>query len=77
MSNNRELWEILGRGSPAGKALFNLYSGDNSGKTAGERFHQRNRKTHERKVEGGWEPPGEPSEILLKLSSFCIKLTLP
>jgi|AntAceMinimDraft_12_1070368.scaffolds.fasta_scaffold436940_1 hypothetical protein len=28
-------WDALGRGTPAGRALFNLYNGDTGGKTHG------------------------------------------
>ena len=36
-------WDMLGRGSSAGRALYALYAGDLSGKDAGNKFSQRNR----------------------------------
>ena len=49
-------WELLGRGSPAGRALFKLYGGDQA-RTAGARFSQRNRARHSRALERGYVPP--------------------
>ena len=49
-------WELLGRGSPAGRALFKLYGWDQA-RTAGARFSQRNRARHSRALERGYVPP--------------------
>jgi hypothetical protein len=37
-------WDLLGRGSSAGRALFSLYSGDLAGRQAGNKYSQRNRE---------------------------------
>jgi hypothetical protein len=54
----KEVWDLLGRGSPAGRALFNVYNGDSAGKSVGRRFSDRNRRAHEQKLATGWTPPG-------------------
>ena len=54
---------MLGRGSPAGRALFNLYGGD-QGRDAGARFTERNRRNHKRALAAGYVPPKvEPRQL--------------
>jgi len=53
---DKELYNLLGRGSPAGRALFNIYNGDSAGRRAGSEFHGRNKQAHERKLSKGWQP---------------------
>ena len=42
--NDDNPWDLLGRGSSAGRALFSLYSGDLAGRQAGNKYSQRNRE---------------------------------
>lgn len=51
------------RDTPAGKALFKLYNGNQAGKSAGTAFHQRNKQQHDKKLATGWAPPSlEPTK---------------
>ncbi len=49
------------RGTPAGRALFNLFSDDVNGRKSGEKFSARNKAVLEAKIAMGWRPslPGE------------------
>ena len=52
-----QAWKVMGRDTPAGKALFSLYGGDHGGKAVGQQFHERNKEQHVKKLASGWSPP--------------------
>lgn len=56
-----QVWKLLGRDTPGGKALFNLYGGDKNGRASGQEFHNRNAKMHAKKIASGWSP--KPQEV--------------
>jgi hypothetical protein len=37
-ADKAELWKLIGRDNPAGKALYAIYNGNSTGKEAGQRF---------------------------------------
>lgn len=42
--DNTKIWDNIGRGTPAGRALFAIYNGDNAGKKVGNHFSTLNRE---------------------------------
>lgn len=50
------VWKSVGRGTPAGRALFNLFSDDVNGKQTGDKFSARNKAVLEAKTAMGWRP---------------------
>ena len=50
------VWKSVGRGTPAGRALFNLFSDDVNGKQTGDKFSARNKAVLEAKIAMGWRP---------------------
>ena len=67
MSENSAVWESVGRGSPAGRALYNLFSEDINGRQTGDKFSARNKAVFEAKIAMGWKPssPGELATVQL------------
>ncbi|KAG1655574.1 hypothetical protein FOA52_009076 [Chlamydomonas sp. UWO 241] len=64
ISLDPEPWKLLGRDTPAGKALFKLYGGTTGAKVAGQGYHERNKAVQQRKVEAGWTPkPLAPEKV--------------
>lgn len=65
--------DMLCRGTPAGRALFNLFSDDVNGKKSGDKFSARNKAVLEAKIAMGWRPslPGEAGflKTLLRMPS--------
>ena len=52
-----QLTNFLGcRGTPAGRALFNLFSDDINGRQTGDKFSARNKAVLEAKIAVGWRP---------------------
>lgn len=51
-----EVWKLLGRDTPGGKALFNIYGGNATGRNAGQQYHERNKTVHDKKMASGWAP---------------------
>lgn len=51
-----EVWKLLGRDTPGGKALFNIYGGNAAGRNAGQQYHERNKTVHDKKMASGWAP---------------------
>lgn len=37
-ADKAELWKLIGRDNPAGKALYAIYNGNSTGKEAGQRY---------------------------------------
>lgn len=62
------VWKSVGRGTPAGRALFNLFSDDVNGKQTGDKFSARNKAVLEAKIAMGWRPsvPGTADH------TFCL-----
>ncbi|GAX72986.1 hypothetical protein CEUSTIGMA_g438.t1 [Chlamydomonas eustigma] len=58
-----EAWKVMGRETPAGKALYKLYGGDFGGKAVGKVYHERNKELHEKKVASGWNPSPLKSQL--------------
>ena len=60
MPANKETNNLC-RGTPAGRALFNLFSDDVNGRQTGDKFSARNKAVLEAKIAMGWRPslPGE------------------
>ena len=56
MNEGSAVWDTVGRGSPAGRALYNLFSQDVSGRQTGDRFSARNKAIFEAKIATGWKP---------------------
>mmetsp|Transcript_12955 Transcript_12955/g.23045 ORF Transcript_12955/g.23045 Transcript_12955/m.23045 type:complete len:250 (-) Transcript_12955:156-905(-) len=54
-SATSEAHKLLGRGSPAGKALYNLYN-KGEGTRAGNKYNDRNAVMHQNKLSTGWVP---------------------
>mmetsp|Transcript_2763 Transcript_2763/g.9358 ORF Transcript_2763/g.9358 Transcript_2763/m.9358 type:complete len:232 (+) Transcript_2763:169-864(+) len=52
-------WDALGRGTPAGRALFALYNGDSRGAQVGNSYSDRNRMRITKQLESN--PPSEVS----------------
>lgn len=50
------VWQSVGRGTPAGRALFNLFSDNVNGKQTGDKFSARNKAVLEAKIAMGWRP---------------------
>ncbi|KAL3139995.1 hypothetical protein ABBQ38_004280 [Trebouxia sp. C0009 RCD-2024] len=50
------VWQSVGRGTPAGRALFNLFSDNVNGKQTGDKYSARNKAVHEAKTALGWRP---------------------
>lgn len=62
MTEAPAVWQSVGRGTPAGRALFNLFSDDVNGRHTGDKYSARNKAVLEAKIAMGWRPsvPGEP-----------------
>ncbi|KAL3154104.1 hypothetical protein ABBQ32_013639 [Trebouxia sp. C0010 RCD-2024] len=69
------VWQSVGRGTPAGRALFNLFSDNVNGKQTGDKYSARNKAVLEAKVAMGWRPslPGATaSHGLPKKAAVCV-----
>lgn len=58
-------WQMVDRGTSAGRALFALYNGDLSGKKAGNKYSDRNRVSSEKRaaaIADGRLTPGSSGE---------------
>lgn len=75
------VWKSVGRGTPAGRALFNLFSDDVNGKQTGDKFSARNKAVLEAKIAMGWRPsvPGNAAfsfargnRALLNVNRNCV-----
>lgn len=47
------VWDMLGRGTPAGRRLFALYNGDNAGRHVGNDYSARNKRIIAKQREAG------------------------
>ena len=71
-------WDLLGRGSSAGRALFSLYSGDLAGRQAGNKYSQKNREKFIKQlqqVNRAFEE--EKKEKPKKVPKSQVKVTVP
>eukprot|EP00854_Cymbomonas_tetramitiformis_P019764 gene19764-23639_t len=55
-SDGEAVYNVFDRSTPAGRALFAIYNGDNAGKKTGNKISGRNRAAHQKKLEGGYVP---------------------
>ena len=70
MADPPAVWQSVGRGTPAGRALFNLFSDDVNGRQTGDKFSARNKAVLEAKVAMGWRPT-MPGDFTLHCSPPC------
>jgi hypothetical protein len=49
-------WELMGRNTPGGKALYNLYGGNKIGKGRGAQYTQLNKERLEKQKAAGYTP---------------------
>lgn len=65
------VWDVLGRGNPAGRALFNIYCGDIGGKAVGNQFSSQNLATLHRLLKRDGKLPQDQQPGKSRRLSLC------